>query len=447
MLSVILRKTVREKNILPLTSTCNLRCIFCSNSQNPPGVEAFSLPPLPFPLVRQLIALLDPRRKIIIGEAASRFTEGEPLTHPDFWTVLSIIRRIYPETTIQITTNGSLLNRTAIKRLSDMQPLEINLSLNSATPRGRWLLMGDRRVNRVLEAADLMAEAGITYHGSIVAMPHLTGWQDLKLSCSFLQEHGAATVRIFLPGFTRLALPELRFDAEAMYHKLRQFLEEQAEVSNIPLLLEPFLWEDRQSLQVRVAGVIPGSPAERAGIRRGDVIKSVNGKPVKSRVDAFKRLYKPVHPCLELEGREFPVSFWKEKHDGAGIVMNYDLEWELVEKAGRVIREHRARNVLVLTSIWGLPWLQPVLPEWEGGGARVHLAAVPNRFFGGSIASAGLLTTLDFRSTLRQIIEKRGDVFDLVLLPGRAFDSGGRDLLGRHYSRLRGLTGGRVEIV
>jgi len=438
---------VREGNILPLTSTCNLRCIFCSNAQNPKGVETFFLPPLPFPLVQQLIALLDPRRKIIIGEAASRFTEGEPLTHPEFWIILECIRRIYPKTIIQITTNGRLLNRTAIKKLSDMRPLEINLSLNSATPAGRWLLMGDRRASRVLEAADLLAEAGITYHGSIVAMPHLAGWQDLKLSCGFLQEHGAATVRIFLPGFTKLALPELRFDPGAMYRKLRQFREEQEAVSNTPLILEPFLGEHWRDLRARIAGVIPGSPAESAGIRRGDIIKSVNGKPVKSRVDAFKRVYKSVHPCLELEGREFPVSFWKEKNDGAGIVMNYDLDWELVKKARRVIRDHQARNVLVLTSIWGLPWLRSVLPEWEGGGVRVHLAAVPNGFFGGTIASAGLLTTLDFRKTLREIIEKRGDIFDLVLLPGRAFDFEGRDLLGRHYSRLQGLTGGRVRIV
>ncbi len=447
MLGFILRKTVSEGNILPLTSTCNLRCIFCSNAQNPKGVETFFLPPLPLPLVRQLIALLDPRRKIIIGEAASRLTEGEPLTHPDFWTILAIIRRIYPKTTIQITTNGWLLNRTAIKKLSDMRPLEINLSLNSATPRGRWLLMGDRRASRVLEAADLLAEAGITYHGSIVAMPHLVGWQDLKLSCSFLQEHGAATIRIFLPGFTKLTLLALRFDPRIIYHKLRQFQKEQEAVSNIPLLLEPFLWEDWRGLQARVAGVIPGSPAESAGIRRGDIIKSVNGNPVKSRVDAFKRVYKSVHPCLEREGREFPVSFWKEKHDGAGIVMNYDLDWVLVKKARRVIRDHKARNVLVLTSIWGMPWLRAVLPEWEGDGAKIHLAAVSNGFFGGSIASAGLLTTLDFRKTLREIIENQGDVFDLVLLPGIAFDSSGRDLLGRHYSRLQCLTRGRVRIV
>lgn len=447
MLDFVLRKTVREGNILPITSVCNLRCIFCSNCQNPPGVETFVLPHLPLSLVRQLIDLLDPHRKIIIGDAASRITEGEPFTHPDFWEILSMIRSVYPTATIQITTNGTLLNRTAVKRLSEMRPLELNLSLNSATGSGRWLLMGDRQVNRVLDAADLLAESGITYHGSIVAMPHLTGWKDLHLTCRFLQEHGATTIRIFLPGFTKLALPELRFDPVAMYHGLRQFREEREAVSKVPLLLEPFLWEEGEGLQGSVAGVIPGSPSERAGIRRGDVIRRVNGIPVKSRVDAYRKVFKSVHPGLEIEGREDLVTFRKRKDDGAGIVMNYDLDWKPVKKARRCIRERRAKNVLILTSEWGFPWLLQILPELEDRGARTHLASVPNRFFGGSIASAGLLTTLDLGRTLRKLIESHGDVFDLVLLPGKAFDSRGRDLLGRHYSRLQGFTSGKIVIV
>ena len=116
-----------------------------------------------------------------------------------------------------------------------------------------------------------------------------------------------------------------------------------------------------------------------------------------------------------------------------------------------MIRRHRAGRVLVLTSAWGLPWLQSALPEWERVCGDVHLEAVPNRFFGGSIAAAGLLTTLDFAAAVKNIRDRapfgRGQDYDLLLLPGIAFDSRGRDLLGRSYTRLGALTKAAVGIV
>jgi hypothetical protein len=128
--------------------------------------------------------------------------------------------------------------------------------------------------------------------------------------------------------------------------------------------------------------------------------------------------------------------------------MNYDLDWNQIATAAQVIRRCRARRVLVLTSEWGLPWLQLALPEWERAcGAGISLEAVPNRFFGGSIAAAGLLTTLDFAAALKQIGPEPGDDYDLLLLPGIAFDGRGRDLLGRPYTRLRALTGAEIRIV
>ncbi len=107
------------------------------------------------------------------------------------------------------------------------------------------------------------------------------------------------------------------------------------------------------------------------------------------------------------------------------------------------IRQHRA--VLVLTSAWGLPWLQLALPEWERACGEVRLEAVPNRFFGGSIAAAGLLTTLDFADAIKNIKNRAGQDYDL-LLPG-AFDSRGCDLLGRPYTHLGALTKADVRIV
>jgi hypothetical protein len=127
--------------------------------------------------------------------------------------------------------------------------------------------------------------------------------------------------------------------------------------------------------------------------------------------------------------------------------MNYDLDREMVGRVAGVIRHHRAKRVLVLTSAWGLPWLQLVLPEWERACGGIHLEAVPNRFFGGSIAAAGLLTTLDFAVAIKNTRNRAGQDYDLLLLPGVAFDSRGRDLLGRPYTHLGVLTKAIVRIV
>jgi pyruvate-formate lyase-activating enzyme len=453
MIPFMLWESASKENVLPLTSVCNLRCVFCSNRQNPSGVRAYAVPHLPLSLVKNLISCLDPGRKIIIGEAATRVNEGEPFTHPQVWQALDAVRERYPHTPLQITTNGILLDRVAVKRLAALQPLEINLSLNSATPEGRRLLMGDRNPERALDAVRLLGAAGVTCHGSLVAMPHLVGWPDLAATCSFLQDHGAATVRIFLPGFTKLAVSGMRFDPLDMYRKLSLFVRRQQERMQIPLLLEPFLAGAGEQLRAEIAGVLDGSPAKQAGLKRGDVIGSVNGREARCRVEAFRTVERLGRSILDLTrsgppgDRTEPALIVKERHQVSGLVMNYDLDWEMVDRVAEVIRRQRTRRVLVLTSVWGLPWLQLARPEWEMACDDLHLEAVPNRFFGGSIAAAGLLTTLDFAAAIKNIRQGNWQNYDLLLLPGIAFDSRGRDLLGRSYTHLGALTKAAVRVV
>jgi pyruvate-formate lyase-activating enzyme len=454
MLPFLLWESAGKENVLPLTSVCNLGCVFCSNIQNPRGVRVYAVPHLSLPLVKSLIPCLDPGRKIIIGEAATRINEGEPFTHPHIWQALDAVRERYPRAPLQITTNGTFLNRETVIRLAGLQPLEVNLSLNSATPEGRRLLMGDRNPVRALDAARLLGNAGVTCHGSLVAMPHLVGWRDLAATCSFLQDQGAATVRVFLPGFTKLAASWLRFDPLAMHRKLNLFVRRQQERMRIPVLLEPFLAGAGQQLQAGVAGVMDGSPADQAGLQRGDVIRAVGGRQVRCRVDAFhkvERFGRPVldveRPSSRFENRISQFQLQKQRGGVSGLVMNYDLDWRLVDRATRIIRHLQARRVLILTSAWGLPWLQSARPEWERACDDLRLEAVPNSFFGGSIAAAGLLTTFDFAAAIKEIKSRDALDYDLLLLPGIAFDSRGSDLLGRSYTRLSALTRAAVRIV
>jgi hypothetical protein len=56
---------------------------------------------------------------------------------------------------------------------------------------------------------------------------------------------------------------------------------------------------------VRVLDVLPGSPAERLGIRSGDVVRAVNGQPVRSRAELVSALDAAgLFVALDVEGRE-----------------------------------------------------------------------------------------------------------------------------------------------
>lgn len=364
------------------------------------------------------------------------------------------MRSSYPRTLLQITTNGIALNDEAVRRLRDLQPVEINLSLNSSTSYGRDLLMNDRCSEKVLKAVSLLLKYGIRFHGSIVAMPHLVGWHDLKLSCRYLVDNGAATVRIFLPGFTKLAPRQLRFSPAVMYRELWSFVQEQNIISDAPVLLEPFLPAWQENLQPEVAGVLKNSLAGRAGLRKGDVIKAVRGQKVSSRVDAFRLVQKRFLPVLEVSRKwssikhtETVVILKKSRSESTGLIMNYDLDWDIVERIACTIMSARARRVLILTSVWGVMWFGMAVSYLrQRTGADIHLRTASNHFFGGSISCAGLLTVLDFKKALLEALMSNGE-FDLVLLPGLAFDAEGRDLSGRHYSRLRHLTSSTVKVI
>ncbi|MDO9535634.1 MAG: radical SAM protein [Bacillota bacterium] len=196
-------EAVSVYNVLPLTSTCNLNCIFCSHLQNPPGIRAYHFPPLPVDELKQLIPFLDGSRKIIIGESSTRLSEGEPLTHPRLLSVIGEIRRYYPDTPLQITTNGALLNRDLLQNLQSLSEgqnegqhsfphkepkLELVISLNSSSRHWRSEVMGDKSPWIALEAVKLCRELGIPFHGSIVALPHIYGWDSLKETLFFLKK-------------------------------------------------------------------------------------------------------------------------------------------------------------------------------------------------------------------------------------------------------------------
>jgi hypothetical protein len=368
---------------------------------------------------------LNPGRKIVIGESATRLREGEPLTHPHFHSLIQELRVIFPSATIQVTTNGSLLDKKTIALFSSLRPLEIILSLNSASQKGRNILMGDRKPQKAIDALKLLQEADISFHGSIVALPHLTGWADLRGTIFSLARASAETIRILMPGYTRLSDPKLVPPPETVrqcYHLLEDLRAETA----VPLLAEPPLIEDLKPL---MEGVIVGSPAAKAGLFAGDQIVRVNGREPFSRVDAFELLQKAKDPGVFIRRGTNELNMVIYKHAGKppGVAVAYDID-PLQAKRLRASLCQNGENLALVS--------RPAYQRWQIAATKLALKnlafrAVPSLFFGGSIAAAGLLTVEDFQAVLDR--EKDLKSFKKILLPAIAFNSSGCDLSGSSY--------------
>ncbi len=428
--------SVSAFNVLPVTSRCVFSCLFCSHRQNPPGVEAFTVPDLTLSMVDELSIFLDPTKKIVIGESATRCIEGEPFCNEALPDILDKLRRKFPATPFHIATNGTLLTKKTVGRLERLLPLELAVSVNILDPALRRMMLGENTETDILAALYRLSDNGIPFTTSLVALPGLTGLETIEETVTTLSRTESEVIKIYWCSITSHTSPEVTAcigDREL----LAGFCRKMKGRVKTPIFLEPPLLVDLKAI---TEGAVKGSPGERAGIMAGDEILSIDGCSPRSRVDAFHRLSALERPASLLIRRDDQIRTLKlslSRSERPGITFLYDMDSDCLDALKNACL--KARRPLVATSELALPMIQAGLRQED---LDVQTISVKSVFFGGTIGCTGLMTVSDIVVAL----PKHGN-FTELLLPSAPFDAQGRDLTGHSWLGIEESTGLKVTVI
>lgn len=438
-IQALIDHAAREQNILPLTSRCDARCVFCSHHNNPKDIQVISIGTRTMEEITETMEHLRPDLPVTIGESASSIIEGEPTLHPQFREVISALRARFPHTPVELTTNGHHLTEELVRFLADHQPVMVNLSLNGGTAESRRILMGDSDefAQTAIRGVELLGRYGVPFSGSLVGMPNLTGFGDMEASIRHLADNGAQTVRVFLPGFSKWAREDIFPNAATIYGQLKEFIHSLSDDICCPVLLEPSYVKD---LIPTVSGVLKGSPAWSAGVRRDDVFTHINGAIPRSRVEAYAMLHARQEVCVTVRrGETVFEARWRNGPQGAGVTMEYDFDPAQADYIKSVI-DSAPGFVLALNSEFGHEVFLSALDMAGAAPNRYAAIAVKNQTFGGTIRAAGLLCCSDYQAAFEDYCAANPCPAG-VLLPAISFNSLGRDLKGVHFSELQKALG------
>jgi sulfatase maturation enzyme AslB (radical SAM superfamily) len=465
-------------NFGSLSGYCNVRCNFCYEVGNP----------LPYDLTMLSVEEAQTRARHYQPELRRgllQFSERldlEVFTNPSLIEILTIFREQDPDHFISLTTNGARLDDRMLAQLADLRPLHLIISLNNSDPMARKEIMHDPRSQVAVEAIRKLRSFGIPYTGGIVAWPDLPE-AELRRTIRFFDDHAARTIRVSLPSYSGyFSDGETLFDTEKEWERIFSIVEEEAEIIGTPISAVPYLFRG-VPIVPRVSGVIRNSPAFFGGLRRDDIIVSVQGNPVFSRMECKQLINEQIIAGkgvigLEIERGGQRLSFtlddrsdqnadlypykpsgYKSPYEQGdsfqslmGLFLNDDIDpsdvWSVVDLA----RKHKAETVVILTS----QLVEPVLCEYlkknpalveATRDLNIVVISPQHKFWGGNIMVGDLYLCEDYIACLKRVTSRLGKKPDLAVIPSTFSPNNWTDLAGVPYSEITVQTGVPVELV
>lgn len=171
----------RNTNLIEIrpTSSCNLKCIFCSTSANSkihPVDYEVKLPHL-INWIKYIAKLKGSNLEAHIDSV------GEPLTYQKIIQLIKEIRKIKNFSLISMQTNGTLLTPKKIKGLEKTGLDRINLSINTLNSKLAKKLSGSNSYNieKIISIAKLISQSKIKLLISPVLLPSINEEEIKKI--------------------------------------------------------------------------------------------------------------------------------------------------------------------------------------------------------------------------------------------------------------------------
>jgi hypothetical protein len=454
--------------LTPISSVCNSKCEFCFE-ENVPYAREQSLMPLEEARTRLKYYSPDTGRALF---PSSRH-HMETFIHPQALDIIELARARDPDKLFWITSNGSHFDEQTVARLAQLKPLIIKLSLNVADEeKNRQLMKTGRRTSIALKAARLLEAYRIPFMGGIVAWPTLT-LDDIEETVRYLEGFRAYAIRIRLP----LAHKWLKHQPTANMHehwrRVADFAGELRAKVSVPLFVEPpMYWVT--PIVPEVDGVVLNSPAHRAGVRAGDIVRSIDGQQVRTRIESESMLDR-LHlsrACIvrievERNGRLIPYaleeapgeietypysanSFYRGENYGIFHVEDFRLHY--IQNLIEIARSYDARRVMLFTSSLVAPIFESLvvnIPEFSAALAdiNVYVETIEENSFGGNYEVMDSRVYADYAKVIRERLAA-GVRPQLILIPDAFGGSWGMDVYGASESDLSlefGIPVERVE--
>lgn len=458
-------------------SRCNIACEFCYNRGNTPSLSLGNLARSPEEEYHDMMTRLRyfrPRAGLSLYPALGDIYEI--LNHPHILDVLRPLRQLTPKP-FRIGTNGAALTPRFIEKLSELMPLYLYISVDGMSRADKFQITSSGAVRIPMRALQGLKDAGVPYALVFVPWPVKRSMAEVLETMTEIIELGercqAHMVEINLPGYTRHFCAREVFDLEEVWSATVAHVRELREGYSIPIVAMPTMYEETHFELTKnlpsVVGVVRNSPAERAGMKRSDIIEKLNGVRIISRPQARDLLSiirgsgaRTIHITVSRGGQEieeeidtadhcYPYTPEIDQHLGI-ITLGTGLRVSYIEELKNLIEERGAGRVLFLSSALVKPLFEQLLSEsplFAGSKISVDIKVPPNTFLGGNIFMGDLLMVQDFIDAIKDYLKSGTGRPDLVVIPSSPFNLGGwgRDLTGRCYLEIERAAGVPVALL